>query len=308
MLEREQKERGAIVLKPGNLWKRVVEQTEHALLCGALQTIPTEYEFVEQNGINFLVRMLSNLARKDEAKKQQEQKSATSEKEVNPFLPYEKDLFVADISDTHLCILNKYNVVPHHLLIITREFEDQETWLNLQDFAALWACLAEINGLAFYNGGKTAGSSQRHKHLQLVPFPFVLGVNSIPIEPALSSVEFQGSLGKIPTLPFLHAFAKLDPAWVNSPLDAAEATLECYRTLLEAVGLPFEGDRQTGAYNLLATREWMLIVPRSQESFESIAVNSLGFAGTMFVRNHQQLELLKNYTPMTILKNVAYAS
>ncbi|AFY79687.1 ATP adenylyltransferase (5',5'''-P-1,P-4-tetraphosphate phosphorylase II) [Pleurocapsa sp. PCC 7327] len=308
MLKREQKERRAIVLKPGTLWKRVSEQTEYALRCGALQTIPTEYEFVEQNGINFLVRISSNLARKDEAKKQQEQKSATSGKEVNPFLPYEKDLFVADISDTHLCILNKYNVVPHHLLIITRDFEDQDCWLTLQDFEALWTCLAEINGLAFYNGGKIAGSSQRHKHLQLVPFPFVPGINSIPIEPALSCVKFQGSLGKIPAFPFLHAFAKLAPAWVNSPLDAAKVTLECYRTLLEAVGLPFEGNRQTGAYNLLATREWMLIVPRSQESFESISVNSLGFAGTMFVRNHQQLELLKKYTPMTILKNVAYAS
>jgi ATP adenylyltransferase len=35
-------------------------------------------------------------------------------------------------------------------------------------------------------------------------------------------------------------------------------------------------------------------------------VNSLGFAGAMLVRNEQQLELLKQYNPMTILRNVAY--
>jgi ATP adenylyltransferase len=50
----------------------------------------------------------------------------------------------------------------------------------------------------------------------------------------------------------------------------------------------------------------MLVIPRSQESFESIAVNSLGFAGAMLVRNERQLNLLKQYNPMTILRNVAY--
>jgi ATP adenylyltransferase len=306
MIEQEQKEREAIALKPGTLWTRVIEQTQYALECGSLQSIATDYQFIEQDGISFLVRILSNLTRKDEAKKQQEQSSVTSGKEFNPFLPYEKDLFVADLSDTHLCILNKYNVVPHHLLIITRDFEDQESWLTLQDFEALWTTLAEIDGLAFYNGGKTAGASQRHKHLQVVPFPLVPGEASIPIAPALSSAQFQDSLGKLPKLPFLHGFAKLDPAWANSPTKAAKATRECYRGLLEAVGLPVEGDRQSGAYNLLATREWMLVIPRSQESFESIAVNSLGFAGAMLVRNERQLNLLKQYNPMTILRNVAY--
>jgi ATP adenylyltransferase len=303
MLEQNPVERG--VPESGTLWKRIIEQTNHALECGSLQTIETDYEIIEQNNIRFLVRILSNLIRKDEAKKQQESKNSNTKTEFNPFLPYEKDLFVADLSPTHLCILNKYNVVPHHLLIITRDFQEQESWLNLQDFEALWTCLTEIDGLAFYNGGKTAGSSQRHKHLQLIPFPPVSGKIAIPIETALAAAQFQDSLGKIPHFPFIHAFTKLDFSWVNSTLDAAKATLECYQTLLKAVGLSVKGDRQTGAYNLLATREWMLIVPRSQESFASIAVNSLGFAGALLVRNSQQLQLLKQYSPLTILQNVA---
>jgi ATP adenylyltransferase len=49
----------------------------------------------------------------------------------------------------------------------------------------------------------------------------------------------------------------------------------------------------------------MLIVLRSHEEFESISVNSLGFAGALLVRNQQQMQLLKDYGPMTILKNVA---
>lgn len=289
MLERKQESK---------LWMRAIAQTKYALECGSLETISTDYQFIEQDGIHFFVRILSNLSRKDEAKKKHQ--------DFNPFLPYEKDLFVADLSDTHVCILNKYNVVPHHLLIITRDFEEQESWLTIEDFEALWTTLAEVDGLAFYNGGKTAGASQRHKHLQLAPFPLVPNSVSIPIEPAILSSVCQNSIERLPTFPFLHGFVKLDPACLNSPSEAARITLDCYKALFGSVGLAFEGDRQTGAYNLLITREWMLLVPRSQESFESIAINSLGFAGALLVRDRQQLELLRQQSPMKILTNVAF--
>ncbi|MBP5973455.1 phosphorylase [Brasilonema sp. CT11] len=299
-----------ILLKPGTLWKRVQQQTEYALQCGALLTIPTEFEFIEQDGVRFLVRVLSNLARKD-AVKQKQQPQTSSTQEFNPFLPYEEDLFVADISQTHVCILNKFNVVDNHLLIITRAFEEQETLLTLQDFAAMWACLAEFDGLVFYNGGKVAGASQRHKHLQLVPLPLIPDELQIPIEPLLASAQFEDLITTIPQFPFVNAFTRLDPLSVQSPLKAAEVTLSQYRTLLHAVGLENSG-RQSGAYfgayNFLATREWMLIVPRSHESFESISVNSLGFAGSVFVRNEQQMQIIKDIGPMTLLQKVAVAT
>lgn len=293
------------MLESGTLWAKVIARTEHALGCGALLSIPTEYEFVEQDGVRFLVRILSNLARKDEAKKKQEKQTTTSGGEFNPFLPYEEDLFVADISNTHVCLLNKYNVADYHLLIITRAFEEQESLITLQDFEAMWVCLAEVDGLAFYNSGKMSGASQRHKHLQLVPLPLAPEGLHIPIEPLLSSAKFQDSIGTIPGLPFVHAFTKLDPSWAQSPSTGAQPTLECYRRLLRAVGLQDSGDLQSGAYNLLATRQWMLIVPRSQEDFQFISVNSLGFAGALLVRNEQQMKILKDYGPMTVLQKVS---
>ncbi|BDI16003.1 hypothetical protein ANSO36C_18050 [Nostoc cf. commune SO-36] len=180
---------GKILLKPDTLWTSVKEQTEHALQCGALLSIPTEFEFVEQDNVRFLVRILSNLNRKKTADEIQKKQSARSGQEFNPFLPYEEDLFVADISGTHVCILNKFNVVDYHLLIITRSFEEQESLLTLEDFTAMWACLANFDGLAFYNSGKTAGASQRHKHLQLVPLPLAPSGTQIPIEPLLTSVQ-----------------------------------------------------------------------------------------------------------------------
>ena len=209
---------GKILLKPGTLWTSVKERTEHALQCGALLSIPTEFEFIEQDGVRFLVRILSNLNRKKAAKEKQEKQSAVSGQEFNPFLPYEEDLFVADISDTHVCILNKYNVVDRHLLIITRAFEEQESLLTLEDFAAMWACLADFDGLAFYNSGKSAGASQRHKHLQLVPLPLVPSGPQIPIEPLLRAGQFQELNVTLAKLPFVNAFAPLNPDWMRLPL------------------------------------------------------------------------------------------
>ncbi|MEH1782908.1 MAG: phosphorylase [Nostoc sp.] len=293
---------GKILLQPGTLWTSVKKQTEHALQCGALLSIPTEFEFVEQDNVRFLVRILSNLNRKKAADEKQKKQSVKSGQEFNPFLPYEEDLFVADISDTHLCILNKFNVVDYHQLIITRSFEEQESLLTLEDFAAMWVCLADFDGLVFYNSGKTAGASQRHKHLQLVPLPLAPEGPQMPIEPLLKSAQFQNLNTTSPKLPFAHAFAPLNSNWVQLPFTGAQETLEVYRALRQAVGLDA---KQSGAYNLLVTREWMLIVPRSQEHFQSISVNSLGFAGALLVRNAAEMEILKAQGPMTILKNVA---
>jgi len=294
-----------LLMQPGTLWRRITQQTEHGLQCGALQPIPTRYRFVGQAGVTFMVRTLDNLQRKDREKKKRVQEKAVTGKDFNPFLPYDDDLFVSHISETHLALLNKFNVVAHHLLIVTRAFEAQDTWLTVQDFAALWACLAEYDGLAFYNGGQVAGASQRHKHLQLVPLPMVSGGNRIPIEPSIEMAEFMEGVGMIPSFPFRHGIVRLDPSWLTTPLESAPAVLACYYRLLQALGLEVTGQLQTGAYNLLATRDWMLIVPRSQEHFESISVNSLGFAGSLFVRDEGQMAQLQDYGPMNVLQQVA---
>jgi ATP adenylyltransferase len=301
--------RGNILLQPGTLHSRAIATTQHALQCGASISIPTQYEFVEQQGVRFLVRTAANLNRKEEAKQKQDHQTAATGKEFNPFLPYDKNLYVADISETHVCLLNKFNVVDCHLLLITRAFEEQETLLTLADFTAIWVCLAEFDGLTFYNGGKTAGASQRHKHLQIVPLPLTPTETQVPLEPLLVTAN-RGTVETLPSLPFAHAFVQLDSMQTKSPQAAATVTLNYYYQMLDAVGLKHDfgvSNIQAGAYNLLVTRQWMLLIPRSQASFESIAINSLGFAGTMFVRNKQQMQILKEFGPMSVLSQVAIA-
>ncbi len=292
----------------GTLWQKIVQVTENGLSIGALLPIPTESEFIEDNGIRFFVRILSGLRLKDEARKQQQENSITGNL-VNPFLPYDKDLFVADISETHVAILNKFNVVEHHLLIITRDFECQETLLNLQDFRALWICMAEYNSLGFYNAGEAAGASQRHKHLQIVPLPIASEGPEVPIEPLLIKAVFKGDFATVPAFRFLHVLVRLNPEVAQSPMNAAEKTFELYCGMLRRVGMTCpdsEGlKRQSGPYCLLVTRKWMLLIPRSREFFDSISINSLGFAGALLVRNREQMEMVKIFGPMNMLRDVA---
>jgi sulfate adenylyltransferase (ADP) / ATP adenylyltransferase len=238
--------------------------TRRALASGALQPIETESVLVEDAGIEFVVRVVSSLARKD-----------TDRTISEPLGNYEPDLFVCDASPTHYVLLNKFNVLPQHLLIVTRRFEPQEGLLTVADFEALASCMAGFGDLGFYNSGAAAGASQPRKHLQLVPMP------RIPIEPFL---EAGGRL------PFKHAFVRFSASVEATRLHAQ------YRQLL--------GDC-TAPYNLLVTRRWMLVVPRLRERFETLSVNALGFAGSLFARTREQVKRIRSHGPMNVLRAVA---
>jgi ATP adenylyltransferase len=163
--------------------------------------------------------------------------------------------------------------------------------------------MAEFEGLAFYNGGTVAGASQPHKHLQQVPVPLGNGEHRIPLDPLVEHACYMGDLGTVPAFPFRHRVARIDANAYRKPQQAAEDTLALYHTLLQAMGM---GERP-GPYNLLVARDWMLLVPRYREHFESISINALGFAGSLFVRNEEELDLVRQKGPMAILEHVAFS-
>ena len=129
--------------KPGTLWPTLLERTTRARDRRAILSIPTTTEVVEQNGVTFQTHVITTSVLKA---------IATAQSNADPFLPYDPGLFVVEISPpTHLTLLNKCNVIDHHLVIATRSFEPQEAVLTREDCAALLICLAEIDGLGFYN-------------------------------------------------------------------------------------------------------------------------------------------------------------
>ncbi len=290
-------------MQPGRLWKRVRETTEHAISTGALKQFPTSSVTVEEGGVTYYVRVLEALKKKDEARKEQKAPAAAGKK-FDPFLPPEEDLTVAELGTHHLAVLNKFNVLENHLLIVTRHFEDQQMLLTFRDLEMLWVCMADYDSLGFYNGGAEAGASQEHKHLQVVPLPLFDGGPAVPLEPL-----FEGCIDRVPAFPFQHGFRRLPPGTQSSPRDAAIASYRIYGELLKELGMaqPVPGKLvpQSKPYCLLVSRNWVLLVPRSKEFFEDISLNSLAYAGSFFVRDRAQLERLRSAGMMRALADVA---
>ena len=293
-----------ILLKPGTLRVDLDERIRIALACGALRPVETEQELVQDGGVQFLVRLVSSLRRKEADKRRRAALARDHEEPPNPFLTPEPELTVAEISGTHLAVLNKFNVLDRHLLIVTRRFEQQEVLLSVEDFHALFACMAEYDGLGFYNGGAAAGASQRHKHLQLVPLPLSQEGPSVPVEPLLES-----SGPCCAGLPFTHSFRRLNEVIGDRPGRAATEARSLYLDMLADLGI---GTRMrngeschSSPYNLLIAHDWMLMVPRKVELFEGISVNALGFAGSLFVKDRDQLDLVRREGPMQILRAVS---
>jgi ATP adenylyltransferase len=273
-----------------NLWPALRKSTERALATGDLRPLATRTEIVEDGGVRFVVRVLDSIARKREAGRSQR---------GNPFLPYDEAMFVADVSDTHVALLNKFNVIRHHLLIVTRAFEDQALPLGRADFEALSSCMEGIDGLGFYNGGTAAGASQPHKHLQLVPLPLAPGVPELPVARLLDAAPPEPA--PVGALPFAHLAARVESGPGDDIARTATARLAMYKKMMESLAV---GRRP---YNLLVTRDWMMLVRRSHEHFQSVSINALGFAGSLFVRNRGELDLVRRTGPMRILRAVCEA-
>ncbi|TSC32742.1 ATP adenylyltransferase [Corallococcus sp. Z5C101001] len=281
-------------LTPEALWPRTLAVTRHALETGALQPITTEARTVADAGATFQVRVLGRVALKE-----RKPPAPSGGAPFNPFAHPEPDLVLGDVPPAHVCLLNKFNVVEHHLLLVTRAFESQDALLTAGDFDALATCLEGLDGLAFYNAGETAGASQRHKHLQLVP---PLGPDRLraPVEALLpATLPAPGRVVAASALPFPHLLAGLGP-W-EAPGQGARM-LAAYRLLRDALGL---GEASRAPYNLLATRDWMLLVPRSRAEHLGVNVNALGFAGSLLVRTPEQFDAVAALGPLELLRHVA---
>lgn len=297
-------------LPRGALYPTLLARTRSAIASGALHSIDTEQRFLEDGGIRFLIRSVSNLHRKTVERTHRTATVPPETPPVNPFLPPEPELTVGTVGTDHIVVLNKFNVLERHLLLVTRHFQHQETLLNESDFAALWHCLQEIDGLGFYNGGAVAGASQSHKHLQLVPLPLLAEGPPIPFAPLFAQAPPKETPQWLPGLPFRHLFCHLPTGAWRTPEVAAHWIHECYRELLARCEIEALKDaeevRQSAPYNLLVTRHWMLLVPRTREHFDSISVNALGYAGSLFVGNRAELERVLRVGPLRLLTATAH--
>lgn len=257
-----------------DLWTAAAATSARARASGALAPIDTREAGVVDHGVRFSVRQVEAVRLK--------RALPPRPPGFDPFDDPEPDLRVLDDwTPGYRVILNKFPVFADHLLLVTRGFVAQEDPLGDDDFAAAWAALDAADGLIFYNGGPRAGASQPRRHLQLVRTPLATGPEPYPtVDWLLRQTEF--------------------PVWGTDKPARDRACSSSYREGLRALGLT-AGD----PYNLLLTRERLVVVPRTAEHAAGISLNALGYAGSIYVRDDGELQRVRERGPVALLREAS---
>ena len=282
---------------------RIVQAISAARQAGALVELPTASTVVVDQQIAFVVHVARQASDKPRTIDQ-------PRPTANPFLPYDPVMLVLEVPPYHVCLLNKYYVVPGHVLVVTRQFEPQEAPLSVDDFRAWWFCLSRFASLGFYNSGRTAGASQPHKHMQLIPWPAFRTHVGKPLTAVYQEYVRRGETSSVARLPFRHALY----GWTNQPSEAdTDWPVELhriYQQLLASVGIAAytapDGTNRLPPYNLLLTREWMVVIPRRQDPVEGISMNAMAYAGSFVAMGDEQLETIRGRGPLYLLAEAGF--
>ncbi|MCB9685514.1 MAG: hypothetical protein H6738_21065 [Alphaproteobacteria bacterium] len=238
---------------------------------GSLVPLTSTATRVEQDGVCFSVRRIERFEHKP-----------LGTKEADPFrAPWTDALFVRAWPPDHALLLNKFPVLDDHLLIVTRAWADQEEPPDDGDLEALRTAMAAMAGLGFYNGGRLAGASQPHRHLQLVGRE---GIGELPLEPLIRDALAAGR-DTVQRFRFRHRLLPELP-------DAAGL-----REVLAGLGRT-----DPGPHSLLAARGWALVVPRTAAKVGGIPVNSLGYAGLLATKDERGDAWLGEHGPWAVLE------
>ncbi|KAJ3350080.1 bifunctional AP-4-A phosphorylase/ADP sulfurylase [Allomyces javanicus] len=222
---------------------------------------------------------------------QQPKPVANGDKKPNPFLPYDPAMWVADLDPAHVLLLNKFPVIPEHVLVVTKEFQEQDQPLDARDMTALVPVMNAFQAtgkdpFAFYNCGFASGCSQPHRHIQVFPLD-----HAIPLEQDIAAAA-QDPTHTTSTLPFAHYAAP-------NPRDG-HGMHAVYSTLLTQARADFPS---ADAHNLLVTQRWMMLVPRTQarDPATGLSANAVAYTGSSLVTTDEQIAAVRERGLLTAL-------
>lgn len=218
-------------------------------------------------------------------------------KAVGPFVDPDPDFIITYIGAHHTLELNKFCVYRPSLLLHTKEFARQTDDLDETDFSAVLEVLDRLERphIVLYNCGVDAGSSQGHKHLQLVPQPDVEEFKLFPFKedlalracttvfPAASSGTDKTDEPRLSTKPPYKSWSIA----LSSYARAADL-YRCYQSLHQQMDAKPAGSSEHAAYDVVLTREWMTLIPRSSKGHDGVNTNGAGMMGLIWVRDQDE--------------------
>ncbi|KAI9292887.1 HIT-like protein [Neoconidiobolus thromboides FSU 785] len=286
-----------------NVKELIFNKYKLALNCNKLFYYPSiDYSLSKKNLIQYQIRLVPALKKKIEKgeesfnKKEPTNPVKSTFKNTNPFLPCDPDLLISDtLYPNHNLVLNKFCVVPGHILLTTKEYESQDIPLNVVDFEALIDLMVNYGPdklLAFFNCGKNSGASQPHKHIQLIP----LSINEPPIKYSLDKLMRDLEHGTIAykiyelsDLPYSHRIVKLSDSVSNT---SPTTIFNFYNLMIQQL----KSDSMLH-HNLTLFNNYIYVLPRKEAHFilenEIFSINSLGSVHMIMAKDETQLNLLK---------------
>ena len=147
-----------------DLKKRVSTQFNHNV---AIKFIESSVTIHSDQDIEFQIRLITSLGQKPTLKTIKKPNAAP----FDPFMPpIEAELYIAELSQTHNLLFNKFCICKEHCLVTTKVMERQDSAVTLQDFNAILLACQSLDAFVFFNRGYLSGMSILHKHFQLIPF------------------------------------------------------------------------------------------------------------------------------------------
>ena len=314
-----------------SIWEQITSRYNAAQASQASSFTETDTELYEDTStglspstlppLSYIVKVARRL--REKPKNASNKPAATREEKTknNPFLPPDPELYVLQLTPTHSLVLNKFNITPHHVIVITDAFEEQEVPLSVADFEATWMVVRGMQGeregvegvegveggMAFFNRGPLSGASQPHKHIQCVPLPLMNGMGS-PFEGLIraalsaSSDADASATVSVDALPFMHGVRSVVDATPSDVHAACEAILDGLEARLQGMWT------RDDSYNLLLTKEYLMVIPRRAEFVESVGANAMGFAGSFFLGTQAEIDDLKRLGPSRVLQGLGFPS
>ncbi|KAH9935653.1 HIT-like protein [Fomitopsis serialis] len=324
-------------MTPAEIIAKIPESFDKAQEAGDLLFFPSTIHKHSEFDVDFEIRLCPALQQKPNLPTPHFNSAPQlSSGKPDPFAPpYILNLCLGEIKDEeegteYVILFNKYSVVRHHILLITKEYQSQTSPLLPPDLVQTYLLLlaAQRTGrryFAFYNCGELSGASQPHKHLQLIP----VDDDGPPIERLArkTKIDYPGEPYPFPryrafalsSLPYANHVRRLPTSLSSTSYDDLDRELSnAFLSLLDLVVSTVRHDPDypsgTPSYNVILTLEHMHLIPRKKENHileetgEQLSVNSLGYAGLLLVKSERELEVVKRESIGRILRDVGLQS
>ncbi len=272
-------------------WQKALEISNTAKKSNKLVPIDTKIKYhKEVNNINFEIRTITNSRLKFPLKR-------SYGPVRNPFSPWEKELEISKINNSHILLLNKFPVQIGHMLLITKSMNPQDEWLTINDWDSMKTVDNDTSGLWFFNSCARAGASQTHRHMQLLRRDKVSSV--CPLQSWYSSSSNDNIPNKY--LRSNIASEKRKPLYED-----ALALYKSYINLCDKldIGDPVIDKKPKYPYNMLISPDWISIVKRTKEYARGYSLNALAFGGYILSTKQSDSEWLKVNGPIKLLEEV----